>query len=818
MASSLPDRADAVVIGGGIIGLATAYHLCHRGLTDVVVLERCQIASGTTWHAAGLIGSVRPSENFHQLIDRVYDFIRAVEEESDQPAGFRQVGSIWIAEEAERWAEIRRLHDQTRLWGPETRLVTPAEIASLYPLMNIEGLVGGMFAPGEGWISPVDFCRAVAGAATRRGARIIENTPVTGIDLDQGRIAAVRAGGQRIETARLAVCAGLWGRHIGLMAGADIPLQAVEHYYAVTEKSDRIPRDLPVLREQNAGAYIKEDAGALLVGAFERKARPVALSSLPDDFAFSEIDGDIEGQFLPVLEAATRRLPILEELGIRILFCGPESFTPDGAVQIGAIRETPGLYACCGCNSQGIQSAAGYGSALADWMVDDRPPFDLSNVDIMRNERFVNAPDVVWKRSAETLGLLYDHHYPYRQLATARGIRRGPLHDQLARRGACFGEVAGWERANWFAPAGVEPVYEYSFGRQNWFPHSAAEHMAFREGVGIIDLSSFAALQVAGPDAMAELQRISAANVDVPPGRIVYTHWLNESAGIESDLTVARLGPELFQVTTGVAVRRRDWNWLHRNLHPGARVHTTDLSSGTAIIGVFGPRSRAMLEAATGTELSNRACPFGHSLPVTVGAAPALAVRMSFAGGLGWELHLDAEFAAHAFETLVAAGESFDARLCGMHALDSCRIERGFVHYGHEVSQDETPFHVGLGFVCDFTKSAFIGSEAALRIKEAGVAKLPRRMVNVLLEDPEPLLFGHEPILRDGAPVGYVASGAYGHALGAAVGLGWLRNEAGVSRDWIEAGRYEVLVESSPTPARVSLRPFFDPDGTIGRS
>ena len=818
MSENFPDRADAVVIGGGIIGLSTAYHLCRRGMTDVVLLERCQIASGTTWHAAGLIGSVRPSEVLHQLIERIYEFVRGVEEESGMQTGFRDVGSLWIAEENERWAEIRRLHDQTHIWGPESRLVTPSEIGELYPLMNVEGLIGGMFAPNEGWISPVDFAQAVARAASRRGARIVENAPVSAIHVEGGRVRGVSTKNHRIETEIVANCAGLWGRKVGQMASVDVPLQAVEHYYAVTEKSTDIPRELPVLRDQNSCAYIKEDAGALLVGAFERSARPVSVDSLADNFAFGELEGDVEQQFLPVLEATTRRLPILETLGIRTFFCGPESFTPDGRVQIGAVDEVDGFYVCCGCNSQGIQSSGGYGSALADWMVDRRAPCDLSSIDIRRNEPFVNARDYVWRRSIETLGLLYDHHFPYRQLATARGVRRGPVHSILEQHGACFGEVAGWERANWFAPEGVAPEYAYTFGRQNWFSYSANEHLAIRDGVGIIDLSSFAAFHVAGADACGQLQRICSANVDVNPGRIVYTHWLNNDAGVEADLTVARLAGDLFQVTTGAAVRRRDWDWLRRQLDPQARVTATDVSSGNAVLGVFGPLSRTLLQAISGTSLSNDTCPFGHFVDLEIGAAPARAMRVSFAGGLGWELHLGSEFAGYTLEFLLEAGGRHDARLCGMHALDSCRVERGYVHYGHEVSQDETPFHVGLGFVCDFGKHDFIGREAALAHKQAGSDRLPRRMVSVLLNDPEPLLFGHEPILRDGHPAGYVASGAYGHKLGASVGLGWLRNDHGVTREWVDSGRYEVLIEGESVSARASLRPFFDPSGTASRA
>ena len=814
MPANLPEHADVVVIGGGIIGLSTAWYLCRRGVGSVVVLERDRIASGTTWHAAGLVGSVRPSETLHRLIHRIYDMIETVETESGLATGFREVGSLWIADDADRWSEILRLHDQTRAWGPETQLLTPDEVVEKFPLIDTKGLIGGMFAPDEGWISPVDLSQAVARAARNRGARVFEHAPVEDIVVEDGKVRGVLVGGHVIQTSDVANCAGLWGRQIGRMAGADVPLQAVEHYYAVTVKDDAIPRDLPVLRYQSAGAYIKEDAGSILVGAFEKRARPIDPETLPSDFSFGELEGDLEGQFLPIYEAASRRLPILGQLGIRKFFCGPESFTPDGRVQIGPDDRIRGFWSCCGCNSQGIQSCAGYGSALADWIVDGQAPCDLSGLDVRRNEPLANTRTYVWERSVETLGLLYDHHYPYRQLATARGVRRSPLHEHLRARRACFGEVAGLERANWFAPEGIEPAYQYGFQRQNWHDPSAAEHRAFREGIGLIDLSSFAVFEVQGPDACRRLQRICTANVDRAPGRVVYTHWLNEQGGVEADLTVLPLGRDRFRVVTGAAVRRRDYHWLEQHLDSGNGIALVDVSAGHAILGVFGPRAATLLAKMTGTDFSDFALPRGQSVCVEIGAAPAMAARVSFTGGPGYELHVSTDVAAYVFEKVEAAGGEFDLRLCGMHALDSCRIERGLVHYGHEVSPEETPFHAGLGFVCDFRKpEGFIGRDSLLGIRERGVASLDRRLASIVLADAEPILFGHEPILRNGEPVGYVSSGAYGHTLGASVGLGWLCHAGGVSKEWVGDGRYHVIVEGESVEARASLRPFVGRDG-----
>ena len=809
MAGRLPERTQVVVIGGGVTGCSVAYHLASRGWSDVVLLERSQLTSGTTWHAAGLIGTTRASDTLARIAGYSLDFIPMIEDETGQMTGFNQVGSMWVCSDAERWEEVRRLHDMTRVWGPQTHLLTTDEIARLNPLVNCDDLIGGMFAPAEGWVSPVDFTMAIASGARARGVRIKEGVAVTGVLKENGRVAGVDTTKGRIAADFVVNCAGLWAREIGLMAGVDVPLWPCEHYYVVTEKDDRIAKDLPVMRDQSAEAYYKEDTGSLLLGAFEKKARPIDPASLPADFSFDELPGDME-HFMPVLEAAMHRVPLLGEIGMRKFFCGPESFTPDDQMQLGEAPGLKGFFVAAGANSVGIQCGPGYGRAIADWIVDGKQPFDLSGLDVRRNEPFQNTRAFLSERVSETLGLLYDHHFPYRQFASGRGARRSPLHEHLKSRGACFGVAGGWERANWFAPAGVEPVYEYSFGRQNWFEHSAREHMALRTGVGLIDLSSFAKFIVKGPDAAAVMQRICTANVDVPVGRIVYTHWLNEDGGIEADLTVARLGDESYQVTTGGAVRVRDWDWLTGHVPDDARCCVFDHSSGIAVIAIMGPGSRELLQQLSGADLSNTACPFSHWVNIEIGYAPVRAMRVTFVGELGWELHMDSEFAAHVFEVLEEAGRGFDLKLCGMHALDSCRIEKGYRHFGHEVSPDETPFDAGLGFVCNFDCGDFIGREAALAAK---AARRLKRLVAVRLKDCEPVLIGHEPLLRDGEPCGYVTSGGYGHAVGAAVGLAWLKSADGVTRQFVEAGTYTVLVAGREIAADVSLRSFYDPGG-----
>ncbi len=809
MSLQIPDKTQIVVIGGGVIGCSVAYHLCKRGWNDVVLLERSQLTCGTTWHAAGLIGTTRASQTLASLAGYCLDFIPMIEEETGQSVGFKQVGSMWIAEDEERFEEIRRLHDVTKIWGPETHLLSADEIEKHYPLIDKTGLVGGMIAPSEGWASPVDFTMAIAKGVRARGGKILEGVAVRDVLVNNGKVTGVETSHGRIETDFVVNCAGLWAREIGKMVDVDIPLYPCEHYYMVTEKSDQVPNDLPVMRDQSNEAYYKEDAGSILLGAFEKKAIPVDPASLPDNFSFEELAGEFD-QFMPVYEAAIKRVPLLAELGMRKFFCGPESFTPDDQIQMGKAPGLDGFYMCAGANSVGIQTGPGYGKALADWIVDGRAPFDLSGMDVRRNEPFQNTKAFLSDRVSETLGLLYENHFPYRQFATGRGARRSPLHEHLKARGACFGVAGGWERANWFAPEGVEPVYEYSFKRQNWFDHAGAEHMAFRENVGLIDLTSFAKFIVQGPDAVAVLQNICSANVDVPVGRIVYTHWLDEFAGVEADLTVARMADDRYQVTTGGAVAQRDMDWLKSHIPDDAQVEVFDASSAIAIIGVFGPKSRDLLEGLSGADLSNVACPFSHWVDMEIGYARMKAMRVTFVGELGWELHIPAEFAAHVFECLEDAGKAFDLKLCGLHALDSCRIEKGYRHFGHEVSQDETPFEAGLGFVCNFEAGDFIGRAAA---QEAKVAPKTKRLVQIKLQDPEPLLIGHEPLLRDGEVVGYVTSGAYGHFVGASVGMGWLKNKDGVTREFMESGSYSVLVAGEVFEADVSFRANYDPKG-----
>ncbi|MBZ8135172.1 FAD-dependent oxidoreductase [Afifella sp. IM 167] len=819
--ASVPEKARAVIIGGGVIGCSLAYHLAHLGWRDIVLLERRQLTCGTTWHAAGLIAQLRATQNMTRLARYSQELYGALEAETGLSTGFRRNGSVTVALGAERLEELRRQASMARSFGVEVEEIGIDEVKARLPQLSDEGVTGGVYLPKDGHGDPANIAQALARGARQLGARILEGVKVTGIDVRDGRVRGVswerdgEAG--TIESETVANCAGMWAREVGRMAGTAVPLQACEHFYVVTDAIPGLPRDMPVLRVPDECAYYKEDAGKLLVGFFEPVARPWALGGIPEDFSFDQLPPDLD-HLSPMLEMAVERFPALGEVGIHTFFDGPESFTPDDRYLLGETPEVAGLYVAAGFNSVGIQSAGGAGKALAEWMEAGEPPFDLSDVDIRRMQPFQNTRAYLAARVSETLGLLYADHFPYRQFETARGIRRSPLHDRLEKLGACFGETAGWERANWFLPeearrAGETAEYRYSWGRQNWFAHSAGEHLAVREAVGLFDMSSFAKYRVEGPDAEDVLQKICAGDVAVEPGRIVYTQWLNARGGIEADVTVTRLSETAFIVVSGAAMAGRDMAWLRRNIPQEARCVATDVTSAEACITVMGPQARDLLAPVLDTDLSNEAFPFGTMRETAIGMALGRAHRVSYVGELGWELYLPSEMARHAFEAILAAGEGSGLRLCGMHALDSCRMEKAFRHFGHDITDEDHVLEAGLGFAVKAGKpegryGPFIGRDAVLAKKEAGLSK---RLLQFRLKDPGPLLFHTEPVWRDGRLAGYLTSGNYGHHLGAAIGLGYVACDPAEKAADVLASTYEIEVAGLRVPAEASLKPLYDP-------
>jgi 4-methylaminobutanoate oxidase (formaldehyde-forming) len=806
---SIPSHARVVIIGGGIVGCSVAYHLAKRGCTDVLLLERRQLTCGTTWHAAGLVGQLRATHNLTRLAQYTTELYEGLERETGQATGFRQVGSVAVAASEARFEELKRGASMARCFGLEVQILSPGEARERWPLLAIDDVVGAVYLPKDGRTNPVDTTQALARGARLRGARIVEGVKVTGIQRAGGRVTGVATEAGEVRADVVVNCAGMWAREVGALAEVSVPLHAAEHFYVVTEPIAGLPADLPILRDADACSYFKEDAGKLLVGWFEPQAKPWGEQGIPESCAFEQLPADL-AHIEPLFAGAMRRVPVLESTGIQVFFNGPESFTPDDRYLLGEAPELRGFYVAAGFNSIGIQSAGGAGKVLADWIIDGHPPFDVWDVDIRRCAPFQRNRRYLRDRTVEALGLLYAMHWPFRQPETARGVRRSALHERLAAAGACFGEVAGFERVNWFAAPGSEPRYEYSYGRQNWFDNSAAEHRAVREAVGLFDQSSFAKFVLKGRDAAAVLGSICANDVDVPIGRIVYTQWLNERGGIEADLTVTREAEDCYLIVSSCATQTRDFGWLSRGIADGARAVAVDVSSAYAVLGLMGPKSRALLGTLTDADLSTTALPFGTSRIIDLGYARVRASRITYVGELGYELYIPTEFAPAVCDAIVAAGAPFGLRLAGYHALNSLRMEKAYRHWGHDISDEDTPLEAGLGFAVAWEKpGGFAGRDALVKQRAAGVR---RRLVAVALEDADRLLYHNEPIWRDGELVGKITSGMFGHTLGVALGLGYLANRGEpVSDQWIGSGRYQIEVAAERVPARVSLRPFYDP-------
>jgi glycine cleavage system T protein len=802
--ADLPKHARVVIVGGGVIGCSIAYHLGKLGWSDVVLIERKQLTSGTTWHAAGLVGQLRQSMNMTRLARYTADLYRGLEAETGQATGFRQCGSVSLATTPGRMEELTRNASMAKVFGLPVHVVSPREIAELYPLANLDDVIGGIHIPSDGYANAVDVTQALAKGARSQGVKIFQDLKVTRIRHDGRRVAGVDTEQSSVDAQYVVLCAGMWTRDLAASIGVTVPLQACEHYYVLFQDVPGLDARMPVLRDYDHCSYFKYDAGKLLVGAFEPNARPWGTQGIPSDFSFGEIEGDFS-HFEPILMDAMRRVPALEGAGIQKFFCGPESFTPDVRYHLGESAELENCFVAAGLNSIGLQSAGGIGKVVSEWIRDGHPPVDLWEVDVRRNMPFQVNRKYLQARVRESLGLLYATHWPFRQYETARGVRRSAVHERLTRAGACFGEAFGWERANWYAPAGVVPAYEYSYGRQNWFEASAHEHRAVRNAVGLFDQSSFAKFRLEGSDAAQVLNRVCANDIDVAPGRMVYTQWLNERGGIEADLTVTRLSETLFLIVTGAETETKDFNWLRRHIDAGKHCVLTNVSSGLGVLSVMGPLARELLQSLTPQDLSDAAFPFATSQEIELGYALVRASRITYVGELGWELYVPTEFMVGVYDEIVAAGPQHGLVHAGYHALNSLRIEKAYRHFGHDITDEDTPWEAGLGFAVKLDKpGGFIGREALVRQRETGIAK---RLVQFQLRSPEPLLYHNEPIWRGDAIVGFVRSGMYAHTLGAAVGLGYVTDAAG----GIEPDAYEIEVAGVRQAALASLRPLYDP-------
>ena len=810
--AQVPTKARAVIIGGGVIGCSVAYHLAKLGWKEVVLLERKQLTSGTTWHAAGLIAQLRASANMTKLAKYSQELYGNLEAETGVATGFKRCGSITVALTEERKEEIFRQAAMARAFGVDVEEISPAEVKAKYEHLNIEGVTGGVWLPLDGQGDPANIALALAKGARQMGAQVIERTKAMGVTRQGRRITSVKWENEQGESSSIDCenvinCGGMWGHEVGRMLGVNVPLHACEHFYIVTEAIAGLTQ-MPVLRVPDECAYYKEDAGKMLLGAFEPVSKPWAMDGIPQDFEFDQLPEDFD-HFEPILASAVARMPMLAEAGIHTFFNGPESFTPDDAYHLGVAPEMDNVWVAAGFNSVGIQSAGGAGQALAQWMDAGQKPFDLGDVDISRMQPFQGNKHYLFERSKETLGLLYADHFPYLQKKTARGVRRSPFHHHLKENGAVFGELAGWERANWFSNEGQDPSYAYSWKRQNFFENVAAEHKAVRENLGLYDMSSFGKIRVEGPDACAFMNYIGGGQYDVPLGKIVYSQFLNDRAGIEADVTVTRMAETAYLVVTPAASRLADQTWMLR--HKGTfNVVITDVTAGEAVLAVMGPNSRKLLESVSPNDFSNVANPFGTAQEIELGMGLARVHRVTYVGELGWEVYVSTDMAGHAFETLWEAGQNLNAKLCGMHMMDSCRIEKGFRHFGHDITCEDHVLEAGLGFAVKTDKSNFIGRDAVLRKKEIG---LNMRMVQFKLTDPKPLLYHNEPIIRDGKIVGFLSSGNYGHHLGGAIGLGYVPCAGETAAD-VLASNYEIDVAGTRVHAEVSIKPMYDPKGT----
>jgi 4-methylaminobutanoate oxidase (formaldehyde-forming) len=806
--TNIPGTARVVIIGGGVIGCSVAYHLAQKGWKEIILLERKQLTSGTTWHAAGLIAQLRASANMTKLAKYSQELYGNLEKETGVATGFKRCGSITVALTEERKEEIFRQAAMARAFGVDVEEISPNEVKNKYEHLNIDGVKAGVWLPKDGQGDPGNIALALAKGARNKGVDIFENTSVTGLITKGRRVSGVNWKTDNssgcIEADMVVNCGGMWGHEVGRMAGVNVPLHACEHFYIVTEPVKELTQ-LPVLRVPDECAYYKEDAGKFLLGAFEPISKPWGMSGIPKDFEFDQLPEDFD-HFEPILEAACERMPILAEAGIQTFFNGPESFTPDDAYHLGLAPELDNFWVAAGFNSIGIQSAGGAGMALAEWMDSGSKPFDLGDVDISRMQPFQGNKKYLFERSKETLGLLYADHFPYLQKKTARNIRRTPFHHQLLSQGAVMGEIAGWERANWFADKGQKRSYEYTWKRQNWFENSAREHRSIRENIGMYDMSSFGKIRIEGRDATKFLNFVAGGQYDVEIGKIVYSQFLNNAGGIEADVTITRLTESAYLVVTPAATRLADQIWLSRNIGD-FNVVITDVTAGEGVLAIMGPSSRKLLQMVSPNSFDNDVNPFGTAQEIEIGMGLARVHRVTYVGELGWEVYVSSDQAGHIFDTLFDAGQDLDMKLCGMHMMDSLRIEKGFRHFGHDITCEDHVLEAGLGFAVKTSKPDFIGRDAVLRKKENG---LDRRLLQFVLNDSEPLLYHNEPILRDGELVGHLTSGNYGHTIGAAIGLGYVPCKDETVSD-ILASNYEIDVAGSKIKADVAIKPIYDP-------
>ena len=805
---TLPSHAQIVVIGGGIIGCSTAYHLARDHKADVLLIEQGTLTSGSTWHAAGLVGQLRSSASITRVLKYSVELYKGLEAETGLATGWKMSGCLRLATNQDRWTEFKRLATTAGSFGMEMHLVSPEEVKRMWPLMNVDDLVGASWLPTDGQASPSDITQSLAKGARMHGAKIVENVRVTDFEMKDGRITAVKTSQGDVACEKVVNCAGQWARQVGAMAGINVPLQAVKHQYIITEKIEGLSTDAPTIRDPDRRTYYKEEVGGLVMGGCEPNPQPSLTGDLPDDWAFRLFDDDFD-HFEQHMIQAIERVPALEKVGVKQMINGPESFTPDGNFILGAAPECKNMFVGAGFNAFGIASGGGAGWVLAQWVVDGEAPLDLWVVDIRRFAGMHRDRQWVCDRTLEAYGKHYTIAFPHEEYESGRPRLVSPLFDRLKASGAVFGSKLGWERPNWFAPSGMEPKDVYSMGRQNWFAPVGDEHRHVREAVGVFDQSSFAKYELSGPDALKALDWICANDVNKPVGRLTYTQLLNSRGGIEADLTVARIAEDKFYIVTGTGFRTHDFGWISDHIPAGLDCMLCDITEDWGTLSLMGPRARDVLAGVTAADVSNTAFPFGHVREIEIAGATVRALRVTYVGELGWELHIPIKALGEVYDALMAAGKTHDIRPIGYRALESLRLEKGYRAWSSDITPNDTPFEAGLGWAVKLRKNTdFLGRRA---LEGLAGQPLKKRLMGFTVDDPSIVLAGRETILRNGEPVGYLTSGGYGYTLGQNIGYGYVRHAEGVSDDYLKAGRYELVVAAEKTPATLHFGPMYDP-------
>ena len=803
---NLPSSSKTVIIGGGIIGCSTAYHLAKIGV-ETVLLERKKLTSGTTFHAAGLVGQLRSNANITQLLGYSVELYNKIEQETGLSTGWKMNGGLRLACTKERWTEVKRQATTAHSFGLEMDLLTPKEALDLWPLMNIDDVIGAAFMPTDGQANPSDITQALAKGARMAGAKIFEDTKVLDLEIDNGKIKAVITEHGRIECEKVVVCAGQWTREFAKRFGVNVPLVSMEHQYMVTAEIEGMPKNLPTLRDPDRLTYYKEEVGGLVMGGYESNPIPWATTGIPKGFHYSLLDSNYD-HFEQLMELSLGRVPALERVGIKTLTNGPESFTPDGNFIIGEAPELSNFFVGAGFNAFGIAAGGGAGMALAEWVHAGEPPYDLWSADIRRFGRPHFDTDWVRTRTVEAYSKHYTMDWPHEENQSGRPCRQSPLYETLKDQGACFGEKLGWERPNWFADAvyGETAQDVYSFDRQNWFNAVGREHNAVRKTAVLFDQSSFAKFSLKGPDALEALSWIAANNVAKPVGSLIYTQMLNDRGGIECDLTVARVANNEYYIVTGTGFATHDFDWITRNIPAGLNCQLFDITSSNAVLSLMGPTARDILQLVTNDDVSNTSFKFGTVKTISIAGCPVQAMRVTYVGELGWELHLPVEYATAVYQVVMIAGKHHGLINAGYRAIESCRLEMGYRAWGSDLGPDHTPYEAGLGWAVKMaTNQPFKGRQAMALQKQNGVKKM---LAGFTVNDPDVVLLGRETIYRNGIRVGWLSSGGFGYTVKQSIGYGYIRDPKGVDKDYIEAGDYELEVAAVRMPCKVHLKPL----------